>query len=387
MEKLSEPTSTALARLIAQQPFFATFLLSTMRLVETDTLPTAGTDGRTIWINPEFFAAKPAAEREFVLAHEVLHAIFDHMGRGKLYAQTGFGPDLKPWSHRKYNIVADFVINDVLKQSGVGSCPADALVNGKYDATWVVDDAYVDYDMEDEPPGDGEGPGQGHGGFDVHMEPGPGSQMSDAELQQAVAAAQQAAEAQGKMPAALKRLIGELLEPSVPWDKELRTHFQSKAGRQNTTWARPHRRRLGALGLYAPSKHGWKVGGTVVVVDTSGSVCDEMVRRMLSEVKGIMETCKPKWLKVLWTHTSVYKVDDIEQPWELDSLTADESGGTDMVAAFRYVEKHGITPETMVVLTDMYTPFPAEAPKYDVIWASVTEGRAGPFGKTIYVQP
>ena len=46
-----------------------------------DWCPTAATDGRNLYYNTQFFNAMSNKEIEFVIAHEILHCVFDHLGR------------------------------------------------------------------------------------------------------------------------------------------------------------------------------------------------------------------------------------------------------------------------------------------------------------------
>jgi predicted metal-dependent peptidase len=49
------------------------------------------------------------------------------------------------------------------------------------------------------------------------------------------------------------------------------------------------------------------------------------------------------------------------------------------------LEEHGIRPQTLVFLTDLYGTFPESAPDYPVLWAS-TGGRHALFGSVIPIQ-
>ena len=49
---------------------------------------------------------------------------------------------------------------------------------------------------------------------------------------------------------------------------------------------------------------------------------------------------------------------------------------------FDWLEEHGIQPQTLVFLTDLYGTFPDDAPHYPVLWAT-TGGRHAPFGSVI----
>lgn len=386
MKQKSPAMIETISHLIAAQPFFAVYAFDQMQIIETDQVPTAATDGLRILVNPEFFANMQLPERVFVMAHEIMHGIFQHMARGKGYADRGFGPDMKPWNHQKYNQAADYIINDSLVNAKVGSMP---MMNGQevglHDRSIATDMDLAD-DVYQKLPDLPKQPGGGHGNFDQHIEPPPGAKMpTDADVKRALASAKNAAKAQGKMPGNLERLVGEIIEPTLNWKELLRAMLTANAGRGMATWNRPNRRRIATPPhIYFPGSTGFATGGVAVVVDTSGSVGQDELRAFMSELSGILDECRPEWCKVLWTDARVAAVDDVDDMTDLTSLTAHGGGGTDQEAAFRYLDEHGIRPDTCVVLTDLYTPFTTE-PDYDVIWASTTKDRTAPYGKTIHI--
>ena len=60
-------------------------------------------------------------------------------------------------------------------------------------------------------------------------------------------------------------------------------------------------------------------------------------------------------------------------------------GGTDMRKAYDNMDKHNITPQAVVVITDGDTPFPTEC-KYPTLWAITEERTVSPIGSTIHVK-
>ena len=72
---------TARIALLLKAPFFGN-LATRLKLVNADEwLPTAATDGRNLYYNSEFFSKMPQKQIEFIVGHEVLHLVYDHMGR------------------------------------------------------------------------------------------------------------------------------------------------------------------------------------------------------------------------------------------------------------------------------------------------------------------
>ena len=227
-------------------PFFASLLLDMLSVrigkfpeVFGKRTPTAATDGKIVWFDVDFFEKLKLPERVFVMCHEIGHAMWSHMSRGKKYFDTGF--DGKPVNSGRWNRAGDYVINDMLVNCKVGKMPSMALHDPlKYPSTMLADDVYRD--LEDDP-NDGDGPGQGEGGsMDHHIYKSDAT--SEVEWKRAVQTAADAAKSQGNLPAELDRFVEQLLNPKVPWVDKLRSSLTKIAGRDATTWTKPHRRRL-----------------------------------------------------------------------------------------------------------------------------------------------
>lgn len=382
----------AMSYLIAQQPFFAVYLLDQMQIKEDPNLPfPAATDGVTIYIEPQNFAKWTIKERAFVIAHEIMHGIMQHMGRGKAFRDRGLGPDMKPFNSMKYNHAADYIINDLLSKANVGEPPVGILFHPKFTQDDMVEEVYVklpDPPQSKDPnaPGDGSatgGKGQGH---DQHMAP-PANAPTSAETKRALKAAANAAKVQGNMPGNLERLVEELVEPKQNWKELLRTAISNSLGKDEPTWNKPNRRKLAmSPGVYLPGTTGYCAGDVAAVIDTSGSVSAEELQLFMSEVAGILQDGKPERCKVFWTDSKVAGVDEVEEPYELTTLKPKGGGGTDMEAAFPVVQEEFDYSDniTTVVLTDGYTDFNSAPEGMTVIW--VTTGKTDiPYGKVIHM--
>src|ERR1017187_4328588 len=108
--------SKAKVILIQTQPFFASILLS-LKMIHDDTQPTMATNGDYIKFNQAFLDAMTLNETVFVLAHETLHCIFQHMHRrGKRNAM-------------RWNIAADYLINEILTRERIGDMPKGCLLD------------------------------------------------------------------------------------------------------------------------------------------------------------------------------------------------------------------------------------------------------------------
>ena len=93
-------------RLLVKHPFFGSVVANSNFIAEP-AVGTAGTDGKTIYYNPNFMESIADEEQMFVFAHEICHIAFDHIFRSE-------GKDKELW-----NIATDSIINAFLKQDGL----------------------------------------------------------------------------------------------------------------------------------------------------------------------------------------------------------------------------------------------------------------------------
>ena len=88
--------------LLLRHPFFGN-MATRLKIEEaSEWCMTAATDGRHLYFNREFFDKLTVKEVEFVVAHEILHNVFEHMLREE-------GRDRAIW-----NAAADYSVNGQL---------------------------------------------------------------------------------------------------------------------------------------------------------------------------------------------------------------------------------------------------------------------------------
>ena len=93
-------------KMLVKYPFFGSVVAS-VGYKENKDIPTAGTDGETIYYNPEYLESLSVEGQTFVFVHEVCHIAFNHILRSE-------GKDPELW-----NIATDGVINQFLKRDGL----------------------------------------------------------------------------------------------------------------------------------------------------------------------------------------------------------------------------------------------------------------------------
>lgn len=111
-------------KMLVKYPFFGS-VVAGVKYKEERSVGTAGTDGKTIYYNPDFLEKLSTDEQTFIFAHEVCHIAFNHILRSE-----GKNPQI-------WNTATDAVINQFLKRDGL------KMVEGGVD----IADA-VNYDAE-----------------------------------------------------------------------------------------------------------------------------------------------------------------------------------------------------------------------------------------------
>jgi predicted metal-dependent peptidase len=380
--------------LLLDHPFFGT-LLFRLKGRENRSIATMATDGVSLYYNPEFVDTLNSATLAGVLAHEVMHPALHHHVRRS-------GRDLRRW-----NEACDYAINPLLLDAGL-SLPDGVLVDHRFRGM-SAEQIYNMREGEAQPESgdqasasDGAGVGAGetpelHANSDEPIAPvseGGIGQVLDAPLpddgtpsveeqargwsvavNQAVTLSKQA----GKVPAGLARTLEGAAEAAVDW-RELLRRLWSDTIPADSSWMRPNRRHIWA-GLYLPGVVREGTGEIAIAVDCSGSVNARQLRLFEAEIRSILEGQRPERVHVLYFDAEVQKVDTYVAG-EMLHLEPVGGGGTDFGPCFDWLNQHGIHPQTMVLLTDLYGSFPESAPDYPVIWAS-TGSRQAPFGSVI----
>jgi len=358
---------TARVGLLLRHPFFGNLATRLKIQACDDWCMTAATDGRNLYYNTQFFNAMSNKEIEFVIAHEILHCVYDHMTR-----RDNRNPML-------YNIAADYIVNNLLVRDRIGEKPkiVDCFQDFKYDG-WTSEEVYDSLFEEAKQRGeelkelleqlekDGEMLDQhldleGDGSEDENKDGKKGppkyskeelDQIRD-EMKEAMINAAQTAGA-GNVPAGVARLIKEMTEPKINWRELLRQQIQSTI-KSDYTFMRPSRKGW-HTGAILPGQNFEDTIDICVSLDMSGSIGNEQGADFLGEIKGIMDEYKDYNIKVWCFDTSVYNEQDFSADGGED-LTDYEimgGGGTDFMANWTYMKENDIQPKKFIMFTDGY---------------------------------
>lgn len=378
-----------------RQPFLAS---SIMRLPIRDATAypwcqTMSTDGYHIFYNADWVGELTQPELRGVLAHEVLHVLFQHSNRRK-------SRDPEKW-----NIATDLAINLILLAQGF-LLPKGGLVDRSY---WNMPAekiySLLQHDQrklrcgtggdegDEETPGvllpvgrdllDGDDPRTlGVGDTDR-----PDSQQLNdlcASLRQ-----ESASKLHGSAAGYFQAECLAHEKSKLDWRALLREWMQDRIKTDWSMW--PYSKRHLHRGFFLPSVGVEAPGHMVFAVDTSGSMSTAVISKILGEVRAYRETF-PCRLTVVQADAAIREVrdyDDFDGAEIGDEFKVIGRGGTDFRPVFAWVAENA--PNALVVYaTDGYGTFPNRSPSNPVIWLlydSISGKGRFPFGYCVEVGP
>jgi len=375
-----EKLITARIGLLLRAPFFGN-LATRLKLVNADNwLGTAATDGRNFFYNTEFVNKLKPKEVEFLFGHEVLHNVYDHIGR------TGSTRD-----RQLFNCAADFCVNSDLIDQKIGEKITPCLYDTKYrgwSAEEVYDDLYekadkidisnllqevldehLDGSSDSQAGSQDEKDGTGNGRGRPRLSDEERREIKD-EIRQALL---QAAQATGSsnLPAGVKRLIKDLTKPVVNWRELMDQQIQSTV-KNDFSWMRPNRRSWHMDAIMPGMTPGSQID-VCVAIDTSGSISEEDIGIFLSEVKGMMESYDEYKIRVITWDTSVYNPQEYtsDNLADIAAYQPGGGGGTDPHCVWDWLIAENIEPKKLIMFTDFcfYGWRPHDVKDYcDTVW-------------------
>jgi predicted metal-dependent peptidase len=362
-----EALTTARVKMLLKTSWFGT-MATRLPLVNADAwLPTAATDGKYFYYNSKFINMLRPGELIFLFGHEVLHNVYEHLGRSK---QNKHNPTLA-------NIAADYCVNRDLKENRIGTfiTTVPALYDYKYDGMSmeeVYDSLYENADkidiedlvnkLLDEHLDGEEGEGGGKPEEDANgnlvsksrpkytkeQKQEIRDQIKESLLQSAAGAGA------GEIPAGVKRIIKDLTEPKMPWQELLNMSIQSTQKGDYSFMARSKKGYFSDVAL--PGQTPEDTIDIALALDMSGSISDTMGKEMLSEVRGIMEQFTDFRVKVWCFDTQCYNYQEFTQQNidEFENYAITGGGGTDFDANWKFMKENEIQPERFIMFTDGY---------------------------------
>ena len=377
--------TAARTRLILDKPFLGALALRLpMIAADPKWCQDTSTDARSFYYNPAYIDALSMEQVQFVLANQALHCALSHFSRRQHRSRF------------RWDIACNHAINPLLVKDGLIPPPGTLVLECYEGMTAEEIYPYIDENDSDEPLEQPKQDGQGSGdtkeqaqegsrqdGASGAAEPQPlsASEMESltAQWQQRLAGAAQQAQQAGKLGGILGRMVGELLQPKLPW-RLLLARYMTQYARDDYSYMRPSRRE-GEMIL--PSLRSAQAN-IMVVLDSSGSISEQEIDEFMSEIDAIKGQLRARIL----LHACDTRLAEggpwIFEPWDEFSLpkTIQGGGGTDFRPIFEWIPLQGREPDLLLYFTDALGEFPPVEPSFPVLW--LVKGKAPvPWGQRI----
>lgn len=407
-------------RILYNHGFYGLLLMHMIYAVSEE-IETACTDGVRITFGIDFLDSLSDSELDFVMMHEILHVVLQHCFRGDVEDPEA------------YNIAADIVVNsNIMLENGM---KASSITLSKYGTSmhvapdgkegheYTAEQVYVMLPKNLNKKGNNKSHGSADGRAKKGNNKSPGSAVGRAKKEISkeqhqpvrvwddhsrwgkyeeddtlrdvwVKRFEDAAEAikirdpsnaRGLLPAFAERILKKLKKTQTDWRTILNDFIQEEV--VDYSFAPPDRR-FDDSPFFLPDFNGKedRVEDILFMIDTSGSMSDDMIAAAYSEVKGAIDQFNGKlkgWLGFF--DAAIIKPQPFSDENEFKIIKPAGGGGTDFQIIFEYVFHHmsDKLPASIIILSDGYAPFPLEklAGGIPVLWLLNNEEVNPPWGK------
>jgi predicted metal-dependent peptidase len=340
--------------LLIGYPLFGS-VISNLNFVSTDLVDTAATDGKVVLYNEAFLASLDKSEQMFVLAHEVCHVAFKHMYRKE-------NKNIDVW-----NVATDAVINALLQNDGLkmpkNMIDIEEAINYDCEMMYELLLENAIYDCNEE------------------MKVTNHDKWGDTTLEESmISESETFKENKEVRNTNFKKLKEDLTRTSLGISDNTKSDIRNTKNISRKKSLIDWRLLLNESINYevdwsyedAIIEDGVVVAQLVdrvvpiseILVDTSGSIDEELLRKFLSECKNIL---KVSVLKVGCFDTRFYGFSEIRSDEDIDNMTFIGGGGTDFEVA---INSFSNRVDNKIIFTDGKGYIP---PSKDIIWLIYNE--------------
>lgn len=351
----------ARVKMLMTQDFWGK-IATRMKLINADEwCATLATDGRNFYYNSAFVLSLKHIDKViFGFAHEVLHCVYDHIAR------TGSR------DRQLSNIAQDYVINADLVRHRIGQKidEIDIIYDDKYYG-WAWEAVYDelmknvkfinvedladmlldDHLEEGEDDGDGkEGDKDGVSRKRPVISREEREKLRD-EFREAILQAAQGAKP-GSLPSGVERMVKSMTDPKLDWRSLITMKIPSLA-KNDYSYQRPNKK-YQYSGIVMPGLQREEAIDVCIAIDTSGSISQQQLEEVLSEIVGLMDMYAEFTLRIWQFDTGIYGYETFTKDTAGDLMRYEikGGGGTSFAANWDFMKEEGIEPKLFIMFTD-----------------------------------
>lgn len=396
-------------KLLVKYPSFGTIIANTS-INENNNIDTAATNGKEIIYNTSFVNKLSDDEKVFLFAHEVCHIAFSHVKRRK------------DKNNKLWNIATDAVINTLLENDGLKIIKGGIDITERFgieksdilkynaedlyeillkqakdnndDLSDISDECIDNHDIWDESKEMGSsGSSLNDDEKDNKMDDN-GNDEKEKEIEESTKKGENKAFEDNKKQKLdnLKKLRKELVNKQAGNSTNSLNRSISNIGNSKPliNWKvllkeatvrdydYSYKNATVEYGVFTPNLEGIPIAETEIVLDTSGSISEDLLRNFLRECKNILFESK---LSAGCFDTMFYGFNEIRNEKDIENMPIIGGGGTDFdtaISAFSY------RVDNKIIFTDGYADMPKDY--CDAIWIVFGDEKIKPNGgKVIYI--
>ena len=380
-------------KMLVKYPFFGS-VVTNVDYKESKDIIAAATDGKIIYYNPDFLNELNISEQIFIFAHEVCHIAFNHILRSE-------NKDNDLW-----NIATDAVINQFLKRDGLtmvqGGVDIKEAIN--YDVETLYEKLLQNKQSLESDKSKQDVGHDSHELWEQAVKKYKEENVNEKKDKTGLEKKQEELEKTGEKDAfkknleekkkQLEGLKEEILKqslqagtlangdvrsisdigtskPIIDWRYALR-----EAIKYDVDWS--YKNAIIEDDIIKANLEEQPIPETEIVLDTSDSINNKLLRGFLRECKNILKQSK---LKVGCFDTKFYGFHEIRTLKDIDNIILEGGGGTNFEVAVNAFTRRV---ENKIIFTDGYASMPNTS--IDVIWIVFGNKKINPkSGKVIYI--
>ena len=445
--EINRSMKQARTKIFSSHPHYALLMVRLSDVIIRDgkyagrNVPTAATDGKSIYVNATWWRTLPAKARFPLFLHEVLHNVLGHSYRRK------------GRKHSIWNCACDYVINAILNEMGYWI--PGWLYEDKYKgmseervyAALVKEEEDKPEEPKEEPkeedsqggepceegssdeqeagePEEGTGDEASDSGEpseklntedyspkeDDYGAPGQiwdpttpeGDPLSEEEMSKAMdkvsedlVEAEMISKTSGRgFEPKGRRAMERITKPKLNWKAYMNRWIAKRGQVAGRSWGKLDRRSL-QRGNFRPGVIKEGIDWLVVAVDISSSISWDEFIAFMEHLDKLRNDVKVSRLTILPFNEIVVQSEIIElKPSDLTPKKMATGGGTCFSPIFNWVDRQTGKPDGVIVFTDLCSTDFGSAPSCSVLWASTDEIYTGtdgwysnvpPFGETMQI--
>ena len=364
--------------LLRKHPFFGTLALSLKIIEDNRNCETMATDGVHLYYNSNFLDALKIETIKGVVVHEIYHCMLMHMTRRNKR------------DHALWNVACDFAINPLIKNAGF-LLPYPHLADYQFNGM-SAEEIYSKL-----PKNSAFSHKQCLFG-EVRDAPGTGTNSGkvakklEKKWKQAIIEAKAQADKTGigiragSLPLDIEQLVQLGTDTVIDW-REILWRFADTFARKDYSWSKPNKHYLGG-GFILPGLQSQSISKVGIVMDTSGSINEELLKNFLGEINSLLDREVVDEVITVQCDTKVQSVDRYTLGDSIN-LKVKGRGGTKFSPALKWFMDNESDVSALIYFTDLECYDYGPEPSMPVLWAVygklASVGKV-PFGEVLRIK-